>query len=260
MQMIAVEDDQLALLELQNAIHRASPADALAVFSDAADALSFAGKNRVDTAFLDIHLGEMSGIHLARELKRRNPRVNVVFVTAHENYWQDAINLHCSGYILKPVTDRKIRDALDNLLYPEHPQVRFYAKTFGNFDLLVDGRPVAFQRDRAKELLACLVDRCGASVSKRELAAQLFEDTCYSRKQQQYFTKIYGFLIKSLQAVDAECLIIKQPNSYAVDNQLLRCDAWDYLKGEPEAENAFRGEYMNQYSWAETELYRFQRG
>lgn len=32
----------------------------------------------------------------------------------------------------------------------------------------------------------------------------------------------------------------------------IRCDYYDYLKGTPEGINAFKGEYMMQYSWAET--------
>ena len=36
-----------------------------------------------------------------------------------------------------------------------------------------------------------------------------------------------------------------------VNPELISCDAWRYLAGDPEARHAFRGEYMSNYSWAE---------
>ena len=55
-----------------------------------------------------------------------------------------------------------------------------------------------------------------------------------------------------------ENLLITDQNSYAIDTNMIICDAYEYLKGNKKYKNAFHGEYMIQYSWAESELYRFE--
>lgn len=62
---------------------------------------------------------------------------------------------------------------------PRDPVSRVEARAFGNFDLLVDGKRVAFKRAKSKELMAYLIDRHGASVTRREAFAVLWEDRTY---------------------------------------------------------------------------------
>ena len=62
------------------------------------------------------------------------------------------------------------------------------AKTFGNFELFVNGKPVFFAREKSKEMLAYLIDRRGAVVNKKEIMGILFEDREYDRELQGYFT------------------------------------------------------------------------
>ena len=40
-------------------------------------------------------------------------------------------------------------------------------------------------------------------------------------------------------------------DQWAVDTELLDCDYYRMLKGDMDAVNAYQGEYMKQYSWAE---------
>ena len=49
-----------------------------------------------------------------------------------------------------------------------------YIRTFGYFDVFVNGTPIAFRHEKAKELLAVLVDRRGGYVTAREIIACLW--------------------------------------------------------------------------------------
>ena len=95
---------------------------------------------------------------------------------------KEAFELHASGYLLKPVTPVKIRQELDNLRCPvqsvSRNRVRF--QTFGNFEAFIDGKPVKFQYELTKEMLAYLVDRNGALCTNGEIMAVLWEDNCPS--------------------------------------------------------------------------------
>lgn len=75
-------------------------------------------ENKIDIAFLDIETPVINGIQLAKKLKKVNPLVNIIFVTAYDTYALDAYKLHASGYITKPVNESKIKEELDGLRYP----------------------------------------------------------------------------------------------------------------------------------------------
>lgn len=258
MKILAIDDEKSALNVLVQAVKEVLPQAELHAFTDVGRAMQMAEQVSFDVAFLDIELGEVSGISVARRLKQRNLQINLIFVTGYVEYAHQVIPLHPSDYLLKPVTPKKVQAALDNLLYtPQIPADRITALTFGNFDLFVDGEPVAFDRAKSKELLAYLIDRKGCGATKREIAAILFEDTGYTRKVQNYITKIVSDLLKSLKSVGAESILIKRWNWYGVDVSKFSCDAYDYDNGSPGAYNAFHGEYMSQYSWAENSAGRF---
>ena len=81
-------------------------------------ALDYAGGHPCDTAFLDVEMAGMSGMALAERLRRMKPDVNIIFVTGHGSYRDGAFGLHASGYLMKPVTARKVREELKDLRYP----------------------------------------------------------------------------------------------------------------------------------------------
>ena len=82
-------------------------------------------------------------------------------------------------------------------------------------------------------------------VSKKELAAVLFEDE-YSSQTQNYIAKIYGDLIKDIQSVGINSILHKGFNQYGINLGRFVCDYYDYLAGEPDAINAYHGEFFSQ--------------
>ena len=104
MKIIAVDDERIALSGLKLILNKAVPQADIAAFRQAKEALAYACQTRVDIAFLDVRMQEMNGIFLAERLKETNPRINIIFVTGYDEYAREAISLHASGYITKPVT------------------------------------------------------------------------------------------------------------------------------------------------------------
>lgn len=250
MKIIVVDDEQHARNRLNKHLSEVTTAEVV-LFDRSASALDYAKESKIDVAFLDIAMPEMNGIALAKELKKTNPLINVIFCTGYSNFMQEAIKLHASGYLLKPASVGDVKQALDDLLHPVEPKKpHFYAKTFGEFDFFVDGAPLHFKRSKAKEMLAYLISIRGASASRKDVAARLFGDK-YDIQTQDYLTKIYKDLSETLAAFGAEKLLQKGYNTYSVDTALFSCDLYDYDKGLPEAINAYKGEFMAQYEWAE---------
>lgn len=260
MNILVVDDEQAQLQLLISELEAVEPNSEIVSFLLPKEALAYVKENgqSVDVAFLDISMPQMDGLALAKEFKKINPMINIIFQTAFGEYSFDAMQMHASGYILKPVTRKQLELELDNLRYPiDTKKSGITVTTFGNFDIYKNGQSIHFARSKAKEVLAFLVDRRGAGVTKKELAAVIFEDREYTRTTQDYINKVVRELDKALREAGASEILIKKINYYAVDTTKFSCDMYDYIKGLPEALNAFRGEYMMQYSWAEDSIGEF---
>ena len=116
--IIMVEDEPIILTGFIHILEDTLPDIQTFGFMKAEEAARFAGGTRVDVAFLDIELCGESGIALAEELCMLNPHTNIIFLTGHPEYAGEALNLHCSGYILKPLTPEKIKKEIAHLRYP----------------------------------------------------------------------------------------------------------------------------------------------
>jgi DNA-binding SARP family transcriptional activator len=114
-----------------------------------------------------------------------------------------------------------------------------------------DGQPLRFARKQTKELLAYLVDRRGASCTAEEIIAVLWEDAEGPRTAKQRLRNLVSDLKAVLKSVGMSEALIRQGSHLAIRTSLLDCDYYRMLEGDMAAVNAYRGEYMEQYGWAE---------
>lgn len=253
MNILAVDDEYYALELIKHALEEVAGGSTVYLCRDVRSALDTAREHKIDVAFLDIHMPEKNGIELALELKKLNPKINIVFATGFSEYMKEGIDLRMSGYIMKPVTPEAVKTELENLRNPIEwsPEKRVKILTFGNFDIFVDGNPLKFDRKQAKEILAYLVDKRGTSATYAELAAVLWEDEEYDRTKQKNLQVYIASLVKTLHSVDIKDLILKNRQGILVNTKIVDCDYYRFLEGDTKAINSFTGQYMSAYSWAE---------
>ena len=254
MRILCVDDEPLALQMLEQSIKRAKPDVEVKAFRKPRELLDEAKQNGCDIAFLDIHMRGMTGVELAAELKAVNPKMNIIFVTGFSDYAGDAMRLHASGYIMKPVSKEKIAKELADLRFPIEPKrsAILRVQCFGNFDVfLPDGAHMRFERSKSKEIFAYLVHKQGSSCTTKEIAAVLFEDAPYDKKQQNYVQQLISAMMKSLRSAGVEAAVTKSFNALAVNPDVLDCDYYRFKELDPGAVNAYQNEYMSQYYWAD---------
>ena len=116
--VIIVEDEPVILTGFIHILSETLPQAQIFGFQSGAEALDFARGNRISVAFLDIELLGENGVELAESLKDLYSRINIIFLTGHTEYTADALEIHCSGYILKPLTPEKIRKEIACLRFP----------------------------------------------------------------------------------------------------------------------------------------------
>lgn len=257
MNFLVVDDEPLALQDLEDTLKKVRPKSDIHGFTSAKDALSFAAEKKFDAAFLDIELGYTNGIALAKQLKEIQPGIHIIFVTSHEKYAVDAFAIHATGYLLKPAEPEAIEREL-SFLYGEYNRTkRVFIQTFGGFDVFVDGKAILFKRAKAKELLAYLVDRKGCGVTTKEACAILFEDAPYDKAQKNYFQTIAAELKNTLKQAGIQDILQKSRNNFAVNPEAFECDYYRFMQGDAAAINQYRGDYLISYSWAEFSIGAF---
>ena len=176
------------------------------------------------------------GIELAARIKQRSPQTAILFLTAYREYAFDAWSVRPSGYLLKPVSLEKlaeeVRHACGGQADPAPAHIR--VRTFGEFDVFVDGKPIHFKLAKAREILAYLVDKQGL----------------YDRGMQKQLDVYIRSLRETLRACGAEEILRIDRGVLRVDPERFVCDAYLFFSGDSDMINAYRGEYMNTYSWA----------
>jgi two-component SAPR family response regulator len=243
-----VDDEKIALDALSGAIKEIVAEDEVISFRYPEDALEYVRENFCDIAFLDVEMAGMSGVALAEELKKYNSEINIVFCTGYGDYREKAFELHASGYLMKPITPEKIKRELENLRRPIVEKKRLKVQTFGNFEVYLEGKPLAFKYRRTKELFAYLVDRVGAMCTVGEIIGILFED---ESGREEYFQKLRRDLLSTLEEVGCAGVIVHKRGMLGVVVTEIQCDYYDCLNKKKDFATAYFGEYMSQYSWAE---------
>lgn len=253
MQIIAVDDEKIALDGMMKTIRSVLPDDVVTGFQSSAEALEYARSHRCQIAFVDIEMPQMDGVTLAKRLKICTPDINIVFTTGYSEYAADAFALHASGYIMKPVTEGKIRKEVEDLRHPvvKEQEKKLRAMTFGNFEVFIDEKPVKFQYSKTKELLAYLIDRNGAMCTNGELIGVLWEDDAHAGSRISYLKNLRSDLLSVLKKGGCEDVLVRKRGEIAIVPEKIQCDYYEWLKGNVSGINAYRGEYMEQYTWGE---------
>ena len=255
MRVFALDDEPDVLETLHEAVLAALPDAEILDFLRGQPALNAIRDQGCvpDLVFSDIRMPDIDGLQLAAGIKKSAPEARIVFVTAYSQYAMDAWLSHVHGYLLKPVTAEDIRETLANLTPPLMPAVqnRLRVQCFGHFEVFWQGVPVIFTRKQSKELLAFLVDRRGAACTTEVIAAALWENETDMQAAGMRVRRLISDLKATLKEIGMEDVLIRKHRQLSIRPSLLDCDYYRFLEGDMVAVNAYRGVYMEDYSWAE---------
>ena len=249
MRILVVEDESILLRQMTRRVHEALPEAEIVAFDNADDAIEALPSGMVSIAFLDIAIGTVTGVDLARCVKTAYPECDIVFTTGYSEYAPKAFELGASDYLMKPVTVEKIEHALSQLRHTalkENMGKGFFIRCFGDFEVYYDGEPVVSFTKRSKELLAYLVNKAGVLCPVTEICNVIFRNSSDS-----YIRVAKKDLVKTLSETGKEDILIKGWGVLGIDRKKVRCDYFDYLDGKPGALNLYHGVYMSQYDWAQ---------
>jgi len=121
LRVLVIDDERPALDELAFLLERDPRVHGVLTSDSATDALRVLQDLSVDAVFIDISMPGLSGLELAQVLARFKTPPPVVFVTAHEQHAVEAFELNAVDYVLKPVRDERLREAVRRVVEGSRP-------------------------------------------------------------------------------------------------------------------------------------------
>jgi two-component system LytT family response regulator len=109
---LVVDDEQLARRGLKTLVERHPDCSVVGVCADGREAIARIAELKPDLVLLDIQMPEITGFDVLERLPRDLLPV-VVFVTAYDEYAVRAFEVHALDYVRKPVSQERLREALD---------------------------------------------------------------------------------------------------------------------------------------------------
>lgn len=73
----------------------------------------YAAKNDYDILLLDIEMGTMDGVTMAKKLRQENDTVQIIFITGYSDYISEGYEVAALHYLMKPVKAEKLFSVLD---------------------------------------------------------------------------------------------------------------------------------------------------
>lgn len=247
MKIIVVDDEIAALKTFLPNVLDDNGVECKMFMAEPRAALEYVRKNKVDAAFLDVKMPEISGVDLAARLVEVRPEIKIVFISAfpqNEKEIEARLKGSLAGFCYKPYDGERLA-ALIAEIARGSGKPKLFLRTFDAFDLFVDGVAVNFSSSKAKELLALLTDANGSYVTMDTVIGNLWADSNSENGKRLYRDAVCRLRL-ALREAGAEELVSFERARAVINTSAAECDMWNYLRDG----TGFTGRYMPQYDWS----------
>ena len=131
LRVLVVDDEPLAGERLAHLVEEIPDAELAGVAASGEQALLLAGSARPEVILLDIRMPGMDGLEVARHLAKMPDPPAVIFTTAFDEHALAAFEVQAAGYLLKPVRQEKLEEALARARQPNRAQLTRIADGVG---------------------------------------------------------------------------------------------------------------------------------
>lgn len=217
---VLIDDERPAIRVLEHEL-KAYPEIAVAgSFINPLEALDKMAQLDPQVVFLDINMPQLQGIDVASRILDLCPEVQIVFVTAYDEYAVQAFELHALDYLLKPLTKERFAKTMQRVLKKERrptvPSRKLVLRSFGGLWVgWQDEEPIKWRTEKTKELFAFLLHHQGREVTKAEILDQLWPDEHPEKASHQLHNGIY-YIRKTLEQYGISRSLICISGSYTM--------------------------------------------
>ncbi|CAG7617127.1 Protein-glutamate methylesterase/protein-glutamine glutaminase [Paenibacillus solanacearum] len=282
---VLIDDEEIALDVLEIVLQEVGGVSVEGKFLHVDDAMAYLSESKVDLVFLDIEMPGMNGLTVAERLSLRWPHMQIIFVTAYQEYALEAFEVNAFGYLLKPVSKERLAKTLERFRRrtegksepstavasgetasleqtPVPDEIHFRLNLLGSMELYDSGNNlVTWRTKKAKEMFAYLWHHDGTPVQRHRILDDLWPELTFDRSQALFHTTLYH-LRNTLKQVGYPHMVMYGDERYWLRTEQTVSDVNRLftLMNEPgedrdavaELTAIYRGDYLeaDDYAWA----------
>lgn len=224
---IAAVDDEMHVLErFERMILKIKEIELCGLFQTAEQLLFYMKEHPLDAVFLDIEMPGVNGLQLSEQILDLNENIDIIFVTAFNQYAVEAFELQAMDYILKPLTEERLGKTVSRLLKNERTvrhSLKPFIQCFGDFEVFLNGEALVFKNSKAKEILAFLVHKEGVAVNWEKIVDAVWPSYNYEKAHANFHATTY-LLRKRLSEAGISQILENTPGNYRVVTDHMDCD------------------------------------
>lgn len=120
--------------------------------------------SKYDVVFLDIDMGKINGISLARRMRKRHSDLIIVFVTNYVQYSLDGYEVHALRYLLKSQLDEKLPTCLNAVMAAYRKDRSFVRFSSNNIEVDILPSHIVFAETSQRRLKINLINEARSSI------------------------------------------------------------------------------------------------
>jgi two-component SAPR family response regulator len=272
MNILIVDDEAYLLEEIKYYVKKYGFFNTCIAYDNAADAINTVNSQPIDIALLDIQMPRVNGLELAERLTDMIPDIEIIFITAYNNYATEAFEANAIDYILKPIREERLYKTLDKIRKKSDNANQMKGEKsisinmLGKYVVRVDGKPHQWNRHKAAELFAYLLQNKGYPIDKEKLCGLLWHDVEIRKALVNLQSTVYSIRKTFESSGDGAVSILYTRNKYLlqVKNAYIDVDQFESTVQQAvdmddmallnQAVALYKGDYLEEegWLWAET--------
>lgn len=224
----AVDDEMHALERFERMVLEVKEIQLCGLFESGEELLSYLKEHPLDAVFLDIEMPGVNGLQLSEQILDMNENIDIIFITAFNQYAMEAFELQAMDYILKPLTEERLNKTVKRLLKTKGAVaevVKPFIQCIGGFEVFIKGKAIHFKNSKAKEILAFLIHKEGVPVNWEKIADAVWPDYNSEKAQTNFHANTY-LLRKRLAEVGISQILENSRGNYKIITDEISCDLY----------------------------------
>jgi len=189
-----------------------------------------------DIALLDICMPEILGTGVAKEIRIRRDKTEIIFLTTSNEYAVDAFALRAAHYLLKPFTQEQFDEAMDRAMagIDDETAKKIAVKPEGGGVQLVDIGEILYIESQ-KHILTVYTQTGSCTEGQRSLTR--FTEELEKLSPGQFIVPYKGYIVNlcAVRVIEPERIVLRGGKSVPIPKRRyreLQNIYFDYLFGE----------------------------
>jgi two-component SAPR family response regulator len=228
----AVDDEMHTLKRFKRMVVKIKELELCGLFESGEELLAYLKEHPLDAIFLDIEMPDVNGLQLCEQVLDLDENIDIIFVTAFNQYAVEAFELQAIDYIMKPFTEERLHKTVRRLLKTQRTDLaarKPFIQCFGDFEVFLDGEAMQWKNSKAKEILAFLVHKEGVPVNGEKIADAVWPEYDAQKSKTNFHANTY-LLRRRLAEAGISQMLENRRGNYRVITEEVDCDLYELKK------------------------------